>query len=496
MRGVIYARYSEGPRQTDQSIEGQVADCRAFAAKKGIDVIGIYADRHISGTSTAGRDEFLRMIHDAERHAFDCVIVWKIDRFGRSREDIAVNRIKLKKAGVSLMYAREAVPEGPEGILLESLLEGLAEYYSEDLRQKVSRGQRESAKKGRFPAGSLPIGYRRAADKTIEIVLEDAEMVRTVFSLYTAGVPQKEIRERVEAETGRKLTPGAIYRLLRNEHYCSGSYDVQGVSVPVPPIISREVFDAAQKLHRGSTQNASGTAKAEYLLSCKCHCALCGRMLQGVSGRGKLGKNYHYYKCPAKGCELKPVPKDMLEDLVLQHTAEDILSDEMIEKLVKRTMEVQAAERKGDPAAGLRKRLAEAKKKQGNLIRAIEDGAGSSLVARLNEVDALIEELAVEVEKAELRKPEIPAEVVRAWLKSFQEGNKKDPALRKRMVRTFVDDVLVGPEEITIAYNTTEKEPCSVSARLGDWKQRNRARTREPLVVGGKILLKIKRPRC
>ena len=122
MKGVIYARYSEGPRQTDQSIEGQVADCRAYAEQKGIDVVGIYADRHISGTSTAGRDEFLRMIHDAERQAFDCVIVWKIDRFGRSREDIAVNKMKLRKAGVALMYAREAVPEGPEGILLESLL--------------------------------------------------------------------------------------------------------------------------------------------------------------------------------------------------------------------------------------------------------------------------------------------------------------------------------------------------------------------------------------
>jgi DNA invertase Pin-like site-specific DNA recombinase len=155
MVGVIYARYSEGPRQTDQSIEGQVADCRAYAEQHGIQIADVYADRHISGRSVDGRDAFQQMIRDAEKRLFDCVIVWKVDRFGRSREDIAVNKMRLRRAGVVLMYARESVPDGPEGILMESLLEGLAEYYSADLRQKVVRGQRESAKKGRLPLAIL-----------------------------------------------------------------------------------------------------------------------------------------------------------------------------------------------------------------------------------------------------------------------------------------------------------------------------------------------------
>ena len=128
MIGVIYARYSEGPKQTDQSIEGQVNDCMAFAQRNGIDVIEVYADRHISGKSVVGRYEFQRMLQDAQLHKFDCVIVWKIDRFGRDRQDIAVSKMQLKKAGVKLMYAEESVPEGPEGIILESVLEGIAEY--------------------------------------------------------------------------------------------------------------------------------------------------------------------------------------------------------------------------------------------------------------------------------------------------------------------------------------------------------------------------------
>ena len=167
MNGVIYARYSEGPRQTDQSIEGQVADCKAYAQREGINIIEIYADRHVSGKSTAGRDEFLRMIRDAEHHRFDCVIVWKIDRFGRNRQDIAINKMRLRKAGVALKYAEESVPDGPEGIILESVLEGLAEYYSADLKQKVTRGIRESAKKGIYHGGVLPIGYARTPDRHV-----------------------------------------------------------------------------------------------------------------------------------------------------------------------------------------------------------------------------------------------------------------------------------------------------------------------------------------
>ncbi len=97
MLGAIYARYSAGPNQTDQSIEGQVADCQAYAERNGIQIVEIYADRHISGKSIVGRNEFQRMLHDAEQHRFECVIVWKIDRFGRDRQDIALSKMKLKR---------------------------------------------------------------------------------------------------------------------------------------------------------------------------------------------------------------------------------------------------------------------------------------------------------------------------------------------------------------------------------------------------------------
>lgn len=466
MRGVIYARYSEGPRQTDQSIEGQVADCRAYAAEHGIDIIGIYADRHISGTSTEGRDDFLRMIHDAERRLFDCVIVWKVDRFGRSREDIAVNKIRLRKAGVQLMYAKEAVPDGPEGILLESLLEGLAEYYSADLRQKVTRGIRETAKKGMSPFGMLPIGYKTDADRRIVVDPVAADAVREVFRMHLAGSPILEIRKmlfsRGVTNNGKMYGKGTIYRILRNEHYL-GRFVVQGVELQAEPIIDKKTFDAAAAGFRGPYHNAAGRADVDYLLSCKCHCAACGKMLQGTHGTGKAGRKYYYYKCPTKGCSLKPVPKDELEALVLQNTIADVLTDEMVEKLTRRIMEVQRAERAGDPAEALKSQLKAAKKKQDNLITAIENGARTSLVARLNEIDAQIEALQLEIDRAELKRPIVPEALVRGWLLSFRDGDVTDPAFRRKLVSAFVADVVVGQDLVTVYYNTTQKEPSACS---------------------------------
>lgn len=493
MTGAIYARYSEGSRQTEQSIEGQVADCRAYAAAHGIDVIEIYADRHVSGTSTAGRDEFQRMMHDADKHRFDAVITWKIDRFGRSREDIAVNKIRLRKAGVQLHYAKEAVPEGPEGILLESLLEGLAEYYSVDLRQKVSRGIRECAKKGQL-TGMLPVGYQRGPDKRVEIDPEKAEAVREVFRQYLAGASYAQLKETlakrgITSRRGGLPADSVVGRILRNEHYL-GRYEVQGVEVLVDPIIDQATFDAVAAKIKG--RHVAGRSTVDYLLSCKCHCELCGSLLRGSYGTGKSGAKHYYYRCSGKGCGLKPIRKADLEALVLRHTIEDVLTDNVIEKLTAKIMEIQEAEHAADPADALRKELTAAKRRQRNLIEAIENGAGASLVERLNAVEEVIAELTVEIERAQLQRPIVPEPIVRGWLESFRGGDVTDPTFQKRLVQTFVADVIVGPEQVTIAYNTTEKEPGR-SVRLGSdaWTYRTISRT--PEVIGGLIVVSFPR---
>ena len=118
MRAVIYARYSSD-NQTEASIEGQLRECMEFAERAGIDVIGNYIDRAFSAKSDH-RPEFQRMIKDSYKHAFDCIIVWKLDRFSRNRYDSAHYKALLRKNGVKVISAKETIAEGSEGILLES----------------------------------------------------------------------------------------------------------------------------------------------------------------------------------------------------------------------------------------------------------------------------------------------------------------------------------------------------------------------------------------
>ena len=131
----------------NDSIEGQIRECTAYAEKNGITIVKHYIDRAISA-KTDNRPEFQQMIKDSDKKLFDIVLVWKLDRFARNRYDSARYKTQLKKNGVKLMSATEVISDGPEGIILESVLEGYAEYYSADLSEKVIRGMTENALKG------------------------------------------------------------------------------------------------------------------------------------------------------------------------------------------------------------------------------------------------------------------------------------------------------------------------------------------------------------
>ena len=146
MTAVIYARYSTDS-QREESIEGQIRECTAYAEKNGFTGVKHYIDRAISA-KTDNRPQFQQMIKDSERDIFDVIIVWKLDRFARNRYDSARYKTQLKRNGVKLVSATEVISTGPEGIILESVLEGYAEYYSADLSEKVVRGMTDNYKEG------------------------------------------------------------------------------------------------------------------------------------------------------------------------------------------------------------------------------------------------------------------------------------------------------------------------------------------------------------
>ncbi|MEI3405663.1 MAG: recombinase family protein [Christensenellales bacterium] len=190
MKAVIYARYSSD-NQREESIEGQIRECTEYAVRNDITILSSYIDRALSAR-TADRPEFQRMIADSEKGLFDVVLVWKLDRFSRDRYDSAHYKHILKKNGVRVISARENISEGPEGIILESMLEGYAEYYSAELSEKIQRGQKENALKCRSNGGNIPLGYKIVAQTAYwKLTLPLPHWLRKSLPVMRAAKPSR-----------------------------------------------------------------------------------------------------------------------------------------------------------------------------------------------------------------------------------------------------------------------------------------------------------------
>ena len=247
MTAVIYARYSSD-NQREESIEGQIRECTAYAEKNGITIVKHYIDRAISA-KTDNRPEFQQMIKDSDKKLFDIVLVWKLDRFARNRYDSARYKTQLKKNGVKLMSATEIISEGPEGIILESVLEGYAEYYSADLAEKVVRGQTENILKGRCNGGRRTFGYTLDSERKFHIDPLTSPFVLESFRKYNEGSTMKEIRDwlnenGIKNPVGGAFTYNSVEHMLNNRRYI-GELKFRDVVVPdaIPPIISLELFE-------------------------------------------------------------------------------------------------------------------------------------------------------------------------------------------------------------------------------------------------------------
>ena len=170
MNGVIYARYSSD-NQREESIEGQLRECNDFTKRNDITIVDSYIDRAFSATIDK-RPAFQKMIKDSAKNMFDVIIVWKLDRFACNRYNSARYKALLRKNGVKVISANENISEGSEGIILESVLEGMAEYYSADLSEKVIRGLTENAMKCKFNGGTITFGFNfELAATRLEVLL-------------------------------------------------------------------------------------------------------------------------------------------------------------------------------------------------------------------------------------------------------------------------------------------------------------------------------------
>ena len=464
MTAVIYARYSSD-NQREESIEGQIRECTAYAEKNGITIVKHYIDRAISA-KTDNRPQFQQMIKDSDKKLFDIVLVWKLDRFARNRYDSARYKTQLKKNGVKLMSATEIISEGPEGIILESVLEGYAEYYSADLAEKVVRGQTENILKGRCNGGRGTFGYTLDSERKFHIDPLASPFVLESFTKYRDGLTMKEIRDwlnenGIKNPVGGEFTYNSVEHMLKNRRYI-GELKFRDVVVPdaIPPIVPLELFDDVQeKIAKNKKAPARRKAEDDYLLTTKLHCGCCGALMFGESGTSRTGEVHRYYKCATakkkKGCKKKTVRKQWLEDLVVNQTMQLVRDDAAMESIIAKVMELQDRENTNLPL--YEKQLRDAESGIQNMLNAIQAGIlTSSTKERLEQLEETKRELEARIAEEKLAKPKIKEEFIRFWLMRFRKLDMSLKDQRQALVDTFINSIYLYDDKVLITFNYKE----------------------------------------
>ena len=464
MTAVIYARYSSD-NQREESIEGQIRECTAYAEKNGITVVRHYIDRAISA-KTDNRPQFQQMIKDSERKLFDIVLVWKLDRFARNRYDSARYKTQLKKNGVKLMSATEIISDGPEGIILESVLEGYAEYYSADLSEKVVRGMTENALKGKYNGGAVPIGYVIDAEQRFQPDSFTAPFIAEAFKRYNEGATMTEIRDwlnehRVKNPRGGPMTYNTVQHMLNNRRYI-GELKYRDILIAdaIPPLVSAELFQEVQeKMAKNKKAPARRKAEDDYLLTTKLFCGYCGSLMFGESGTSRSGDVHRYYKCATvkkrKSCQKKTVRKQWLEDLVIAKTKALIMDDTVIDSIVSSVMELQNKENTNLPL--YEKQLRNTETGIQNMLNAIQAGIlTSSTKERLEALEAQKKDLEAKIAEEKLAKPVMKEEFVRFWLLHFRKLDLSKKEQRQALIDTFINAIYLYDDKVLITFNYKE----------------------------------------
>lgn len=469
MKAVIYARYSSD-NQREESIEGQLRECTAYCKKNDITILRTYIDRAMSA-KTDHRPDFQRMIKDSAKGMFDVIIVWKLDRFARNRYDSAHYKAQLRKYGVKVLSATENISDGPEGIILESMLEGMAEYYSAELSEKVIRGHTENALKCKYNGGTLTYGFTIDKDKCYQIDPRTAPVVLEAFTRYDKGATMKDIMDYlmengVTTVRGRKIDLNFIARMLKNRKYI-GEYSYRNIVTQggIPAIVPQDLFDRVQKrLEANKKAPARHKAEDDYLLTTKLFCGTCGAMMVGESGTSaSKGRKYHYYRCvntkKQKNCNAKhkSIRKLPIENAVVNAVMAKVMDDNFVEYIADTVMEIQTRESSVLPT--LRKQMEETERGITNMLNAIQMGIiNASTKQRLDELEERKKDIELQIIQEEMKRPKLTREDVVYWICRFRSLDVSKLEERRRLIDSFVNSVTVFDDYILITFNYKEGE--------------------------------------
>lgn len=472
MNVVLYMRYSSD-RQTEQSIEGQRRVCVAFCEQQGFNIVREYVDRATSAfKDTDKRTAFNQMIKDSDKQLWEGVVVYKLDRFARNRYDSATYKAKLKKNGVRVISATENISDNPEGVILEAVLEGMAEFYSKELAQKITRGMYESASKGYNIGGHVPLGYK-LENKKLVVDEATATIVQEAFEYYANGMTVAEIcdifnKKGYRTAKGSEFNKNSFSAIFKNEKYI-GIFRYKDIYIEdgVPAIVSKELFDAvAKRLKKNAQAPSRGKAKVDYLLAQKLFCGHCGAVMQGDSGTSKTGAIHNYYTCGKRkrfhACDKKSLQKEFIERAVVEDVI-TLLTPEVIEQLADMAIKQNQIDVENDTLIpALEQELRDVEQGISNLVKMVEKGVQSdTLLNRLNDLEKQKKDVERRLMFAQDDIIILEREHVVWWLSKFCNGDIEDEEFRKRIIDLLVNSVTVWDEpdgyyKITTVYNLTD----------------------------------------
>lgn len=489
MNVVLYARVSsEKQAEKDLSLPAQLKALREYALSREWAIIHEYVDAAESAR-TANRPQFQEMIALAKQKnpIFQAILVWKLNRFARNREDSIVFKSLLRKRGIQVISINEKFENNATGMLMEAIIESMDEFYSTNLAQDTVRGMRENASRGFWNGGKIPYGYEREhitvgknTKHKLKVVPDEAEVVKRIFSLCFSNQGIKEIskilnRDGLRRRTGNPWNTSTIAYILKNETYTGAVVwrDHKNVNQPIrtpnahETIISKDDYERAQNLLKKRTrfEVPPRALASDHLLSTLLKCKKCGHSMAACGA--KSGK-YHYYTCQKyvkmgpKYCAQKLLRADKLESFVISILKERVLTEENIRGLFLLVNEEMALfdKNSANEIATLKSMLEDKKDRRRKLYNTIETGDLNYTdiaprVKELNEeIDALTGKIVDLEQKGAQKQPIAVTDAeFRPYVLDLQEALMKGTILeRKCFIRTFVKQIMIDYPNLELEY--------------------------------------------
>jgi site-specific DNA recombinase len=473
-KAVAYARFSSN-NQREESIDAQLRAISDYCERENIQLVDIYSDEAQSA-KTDNRDDFKNMTDAIFKgnYDIDAVLVHKFNRFARNKYDSALYKKRLRDIGIKVVSVTQPIDDSPEGRILESLIEAMDEYYSENLALEVKKGMLENALKGKHTGGGKLLGLS-VDDEGYYYPDENAPIIYRIFKEYADGVPKTQIVERLNREGyrnqyGRKFNTRTITDLLQNEKYI-GNFIYNHTQTEIirlegiikNPIVDDDLWERVQELRKNA--NKPKHRKRKYLMTGKLRCGICGFTYcgSGAKKKNKNGDMSAYYKCQGKiknknGCTNPSLNKDYYEKLVIDTITKNVLTDNAIDEIaVSVTIQLEK-ERKAPliPTAKLRNQLDKVKDKQTRLMELYLDGGIERKV--LDEKNNALKEERKHIEEQIERNLYLEqsnildVQDIKNMILEFREELRNNPDFDFAQVvfNTFVDSIVVYPDTLEV----------------------------------------------